>query len=88
MAPGVLIIGPRGCGKTLHAEALRQHFGCATVADDWHPSVGILPGALMLTYHQPGGTLPFVSPEFEAYEFIDAMRRMEAAHVAHLGLDK
>ncbi len=33
----VIVYGPQGCGKTRNAEALRIHFGLATVceADDW-----------------------------------------------------
>lgn len=33
----VLVYGPQGSGKTLHAEELRQHFGLAAVLDDWLP---------------------------------------------------
>lgn len=82
MTKSVLIIGPQGCGKTLHREALRQHFGCATVHDDWQPSHGIVPGALMLTHRQPGGTLPYSSEDFDAYEFSHAMRLVNEALAA------
>lgn len=82
MPKSILIVGPASCGKTLHAEALRQHFGCDTVHDDWQPSHGIVRGALMLTNRRPGGTLPYVSEEFDAYEFHHAMRLMNDAHAA------
>lgn len=81
---GVLIVGPAGCGKTLHAEALRQHFGCATVHDNWRPVHGVVPGALMLTQSVPADPLPYLSPELEAYEFADAMRRMNDSHASLL----
>lgn len=80
MAKSILIVGPQGCGKTLHAEALRQHFGCTLVHDDWRPSHGIVADALMLTSRRPGGQLPYLSEAFDAYEFDHAMRLMNAAH--------
>lgn len=81
----VLIVGPRRCGKTLHAEALREHFGCAYVFDNWRPSHGIVQGALMLTSIKPGGDpLPYRSSEFDAFDFADAMRQMTDAHSALL----
>lgn len=33
----VLIYGPQGSQKTLHAEELRKHFDLAAVLDDWTP---------------------------------------------------
>jgi DNA polymerase III delta prime subunit len=84
MAKSILIVGPQGCGKTLHAEALRQHFDCLAVHDNWQPSHGIVPGALMLTNRRPGGGLPYVSEDFDAYEFDHAMRLMNAAHESFL----
>lgn len=81
----VLIIGPAGCGKTLHAEALRQHFGCDSVHDNWRPSHGAIAGALMLTNLVPSGPpLPYSGPLFDAYEFGHAMRLMNDAHAAAL----
>lgn len=85
MPKSILIVGPPGCGKTLHREALRQHFDCVAVHDDWQPSHGIVPGALMLTSRRPGGEpLPYVSEEFDAYDFNHAMRLMTEAHEALL----
>jgi hypothetical protein len=80
MAKSVLIIGPKGCGKTLHAEALRQHFHCATICDDWTPSLGTVDGALMLTNSMPGGKLPYHSASLDAYRFDHAMQLMNDAH--------
>jgi len=31
----VVIYGPRGCGKSLHAEALRDHFELDRIHDNW-----------------------------------------------------
>lgn len=86
MSKTVIVIGPQGCGKTLHAEALRQHFGCGYVFDNWRPAQGVIDGALMLTSSVPGGSpLPYSCAEFDAYAFDDAMRRMNAAHAAVIG---
>jgi hypothetical protein len=30
----IIVYGPRGCGKTKHAEALRVHFNCAQIIDE------------------------------------------------------
>lgn len=35
MPKSIIIHGPQGCGKTTHAEALRQHYGMTKVLDDW-----------------------------------------------------
>lgn len=75
----VLITGPEGCGKTLHAEALRQHFNCATIVDDWTPKDGIVPGALLLTRATPGGApLPYKSEALDGYDFNHAMHLLNA----------
>lgn len=37
--PSVIVHGPQGCGKSTHAEKLRQAFGCAKTCDDADPSV-------------------------------------------------
>ena len=76
----VLITGPEGCGKTLHAEALRQHFGCVGIVDDWAPKDGIVEGSLLLTRMKPGGPpLPYTSDAMDAYEFNHAMRLLNDA---------
>lgn len=31
--PSIIIIGPAGCGKTRHADALRRHYGLDRVID-------------------------------------------------------
>jgi|AZIG01.1.fsa_nt_gi hypothetical protein len=45
----LILYAPQGAGKTRHAEALRKHYGCVRVVDDW--KVGDLAGEgdLMLT---------------------------------------
>lgn len=32
----VVVYGPQACGKSVHAEKLRAHFGLAAVIDDAH----------------------------------------------------
>lgn len=76
----ILIVGPAGCGKTLHAEALRQHFQCSRIMDQWRPGDGLMPGALILTSFQPGGSpLPYKSDTMDAYEFTHAMHLLNAS---------
>lgn len=38
MKRSVIIYGPKGSGKTQHAEQLRQHFGMERIVDDWDGS--------------------------------------------------
>ena len=77
----ILVIGPAGCGKTLHAKALAEYFGCVEVCDDWTPSKGLTPGVLHLTSMVPGGTpLPFQDDTLSACTFNDAMGNMTAFH--------
>lgn len=45
----VVIYGPQGSGKTLHAERLRAHFHKARVLDDWRPGDRLPGDALALT---------------------------------------
>lgn len=45
----VIVYAPQGAGKTTHAEALRKHYGCVRVVDDWHVGGLTCEGDLMLT---------------------------------------
>jgi hypothetical protein len=45
----VIIYGHQGCGKTRHAEALRQHYGKARVFDDYRAGYPLPDDALALT---------------------------------------
>lgn len=46
----VIVYGPPGCGKTRHAQALKKHFDCDKIVDDWDPNrAGITRNALHLT---------------------------------------
>lgn len=49
MARTVVFSAPAGSGKTFNKEALRKHFGCDTVIDDWYVGQPIVKGALHLT---------------------------------------
>lgn len=46
---GILIHGPQGCGKTLHAAALAAHYGKTVIVDDWHLGMPVPEHALALT---------------------------------------
>lgn len=48
-APTVIVIAPHGSGKTAHAEALREIFGCTSVVDEWDGRAELAPGTLALT---------------------------------------
>lgn len=55
-SPFVIVTGPQGCGKTLHASTLAAHLGCGHVVDGWAMGDGLVPGALHLT-NEPLETL-------------------------------
>lgn len=60
MTRSIIVYGPQGCGKSLHAERLRKHYGLKHVIEDWAPGTGeSLPvyDALVLTHMQPVPTL-------------------------------
>lgn len=75
----VIVCGPKGCGKTLHATALRQLFECTSVVDDWLPARGLADGALHLTQMFPADELPYEKPGFLCLSFDDAMDRLNAS---------
>lgn len=82
-AKAVIIVGPHGCGKTLHREALRQMLGCDQVVDPWVPADGTTPGALHLTHVSPADALPYRSDTLDCYTFEHAMR-MLCAHIGEV----
>lgn len=45
----MVIAGTQGCGKTTHAETLRQLFGCTHIVEEWDGRSPLEPGALALT---------------------------------------
>ncbi|MGV8959233.1 MAG: hypothetical protein ACOH1V_02440 [Stenotrophomonas sp.] len=50
MNKSVIVYGPKGSGKTAHAEDLRQHFALDRIVDDWNGSDPYpRHGALVLT---------------------------------------
>lgn len=49
----VVVFSPAGCGKTYHAEAIRETLGCKRVLDDWNGRGRLEPGTLALTRDQP-----------------------------------
>lgn len=69
----VVIYGPQGCGKTMHAEALREHFELDQVVDEWDGQSRFPhTGALVLT-HNPN---PDIKPGVRTLHFGAAMREM------------
>jgi hypothetical protein len=49
----VIVVGPQACGKTRHAEVLRQHFKCDRVVDSWDGEALLPRNALALTHEEP-----------------------------------
>lgn len=49
MSETIVIHGPQGCGKTVHAAALAAAFGCTKIIDEWNGADPLLPGVLALT---------------------------------------
>lgn len=78
MGKSIIIVGPQGCGKTLHSKALMQLFGVQRLADPWRPSQGMVPDCLHLTQVAPRDDLPYVDERIECYTFDQAMARLNA----------
>lgn len=53
----VVLYGPQGCGKTRNAEAIRFHFGCASIVDGWESTDPIKRGALHIAVRPPLNTV-------------------------------
>ncbi|AEH88166.1 hypothetical protein [Mesorhizobium opportunistum] len=63
-----IVFGPMACGKTRNAEALRRHFGCDRVVDEWDGRKRLPENSLALTIdeaHAPGA---------RTVSFADAMK--------------
>lgn len=69
--PLVIIYGPQGTGKNLHAEALKKHFGCQRIVewDDVKQGPALRDGDLALTNLEP----PFTVPGAKAYHIVSAL---------------
>lgn len=67
----VIIYGPQGSGKTKHAEALKQHFGCTRIVewDERPQGQALRDGDLALTNLEP----PFAVPGAKAYHIVSAL---------------
>lgn len=52
MHESIIVHGPQGCGKTLHAVSIARHFGLARILDDQDPHAlppGVATDTLLLT---------------------------------------
>ena len=45
----IIIVAPQGAGKTRHAHAFTEAFGCLRVVDEFNGQVPLRPGDLALT---------------------------------------
>ena len=70
----VLIHGPQGCGKSIHAARLAEHFGCGQVVDDWDGVSQVPSGVLLLTNID---SLPLASvKDVRVLSFHEAMQHL------------
>ncbi|MCH2341476.1 hypothetical protein ACGFZ7_16365 [Pseudomonas sp. NPDC047963] len=54
----IIIVAPQGAGKTTHAQALKEAFGCSRIVDEWNGLSKLLPGDLALTCEMPAAPQP------------------------------
>ena len=63
-AAAVILSAPQGWGKTRRKHQLQVEYNCHHVIDDWHPRMGLCPGALHLTSMHPGDLEDYgIAPE-------------------------
>jgi len=74
----VVVTGPQGCGKSVHAQQLAEQFGCVGVVDEWRPDVELSPGHLHLTN---ADDVLSVSADVRVVRFEDCGTQPEAASV-------
>lgn len=87
----VIIYGPQASGKTVNAEALREHFGCKRTIDDWsgkHDHRKLEAGDLINTNlitdaRQAPQHFVGVVPHGVAVEIYEIGRALQIAGVAH-----
>ncbi len=72
----VIVVGPMACGKTRNAEALRKHFGCKRIVEDYVRgfSPPLKDGDLALTNEAPRRRKV---PGVRVVEFADAMKEIK-----------
>ena len=49
----IVVVGPQGCGKSTIAQALADHFGCASIVHEWDGRTTLDEDALALTNTPP-----------------------------------
>lgn len=45
----VILVGPSNSGKSTHAAAIAERFGCSRIVDPWDGRSELLPGTLAVT---------------------------------------
>lgn len=73
--PGTVIYGPAGCGKTLTALKLQQHYGCPALVDEWDGRTPLEPHTLALTNAPP----PYHATAARILPYADALQEMALA---------
>lgn len=77
----IIVYGPQGCGKTTNAEALRKHFGCDEIIDDWESDRSAKEGSLHLTSRDFGAAAVYSRADWredaQIISFRDAMYEIE-----------
>lgn len=78
----VIVHGPKGCGKTLHAERIAAYLGLTNIVDDWNPADGMnVAGALYLTNFHPA-MLPEAADVLRYADAIDALNQKDRPAIA------
>lgn len=81
MNDSVIVYGPRGCGKTTHAETLRKHYGLEHIVDDYHFGARMRKGVLYLCVEPPSDPSSLEHIPFET-AMAAVQARIDAANVA------
>lgn len=89
----VIIYGPKASGKTVNAEALREHFGCKRIVEDWAGKgdwrslkAGDLVNTNLITdAREASKHFVGVVPHGVGVEIYDIGRALQLAGVAHHG---
>ena len=67
----VIVVGPKGCGKTTNKDALAAAYGATRVIDNWQPSdPAPMADTIMLTDQYPD----IITPMFIVVDYVDAIR--------------
>ncbi|MRR49411.1 MAG: hypothetical protein EG825_00625 [Rhodocyclaceae bacterium] len=68
-----IVIGPKGCGKTTHADDIKRRLGGKRIVDDWDGRTRLKDGDVALTYMELDPELDppkdYLVVEYESFNF-------------------